>query len=46
MARTPGLPILDSATRRAYEQVSDRLALEAVDLAACMRSAVIDEVPE
>ena len=46
MARTPGLPILDAATRRACDQVADRLDLEAVDLATCMTFAVIDEVPE
>jgi hypothetical protein len=46
MARTPRLPILDAATRRVCDQVADRLALEAVDVATCMTSVVIDEVPE
>jgi Ran GTPase-activating protein (RanGAP) involved in mRNA processing and transport len=46
MARTPRLPIPDAATRRACDQVADRLDLEVVDFATSMTSAVIDEVPE
>src|SRR5690349_4142485 len=46
MARTSGLPSLDSATRSTCEQVAARLALQAVEVANCMTDAVFDEVPE
>jgi hypothetical protein len=46
MVRTPRLPELDTATRLACDQVARRLALEAVDLASSMTTAVFDEVPE
>jgi sugar diacid utilization regulator len=46
MAGTPTLPVLESATRAVCDQVADRLEAEAVDLAATMTDAVVNEIPE
>jgi GGDEF-like domain len=46
MGGTSTLPVLEPATRAVCDQVADRLDAEAVDLAATMTAAVVNEIPE